>query len=229
MSTASLNSVELLRSVVLRSADGPAGEWFASRSAAIAAGYDRNAFLAAYAGAGRRLRAFDVRLDDHSSVLVGLLGGGSPSGWTLDRFGRCALLATALNAAPENRYAQIVDEVFRSGDNAEREALLAGLILLPDPACYLATAVEACRSNVETVFAAIACENAYPSVYFSDDGFNQMVLKTVFLGLSLSRVVGLAQRRSDELARMAESYASERRAAGRSVPADLDLILSVSE
>jgi hypothetical protein len=38
--------------------------------------------------------------------------------------------------------------------------------------------------------------------------------------------VGLERRKSDELRRMAADYASERRAAGRAVPNDLDLVLS---
>jgi hypothetical protein len=48
-----------------------------------------------------------------------------------------------------------------------------------------------------------------------------MVLKTLFLGVALERILGLDRRKTAELARMAEDYASERKAAGRSVPADI--------
>jgi hypothetical protein len=41
----------------------------------------------------------------------------------------------------------------------------------------------------------------------------------------LARVIGLDERRSPELARMARDYAAERRAAGRTVPDDLAHIL----
>jgi len=52
-----------------------------------------------------------------------------------------------------------------------------------------------------------------------------MVLKAVFAGVALRRILGLAGRRTPELRRMAGDYASERRAAGRSVPVDLACLL----
>ena len=73
---------------------------------------------------------------------------------------------------------------------------------------------------------AIACENPFPAAYFPETSFNHMVLKAVFTEVALARILGLATRRSPELARMATDYASERTAAGRSVPADLALVMS---
>ena len=184
----SAQMAERLRATVLRSADAQAGGWFGQRLADLAGAYDRNAFLAAFAGAGRRLRAFGVRAEAGDVSAAEALGLLSFRDWSLDRFARCAFLLAALQAAGEHAHASIVDEVFRTGDNPEREAVLAGLLALPEPGRFLATAVEACRSNVESVFAAIACENAYPSIYFADASFNQMVLKVVFIGLPLERV-----------------------------------------
>jgi hypothetical protein len=77
---------------------------------------------------------------------------------------------------------------------------------------------------VQSVFEAIACENQYPERHFPEHNFNQMVLKSFFTGTPVQRIEGLATRRSAELSRMAEAYASERRAAGRPVPADLPLV-----
>jgi hypothetical protein len=79
---------------------------------------------------------------------------------------------------------------------------------------------------VETVFRAIACDNPYPAAHFPEASFNQMVLKAVFVGAPVSRIVGLSRRATPELRRMAEDYASERRAAGRAVPEDVTLVLS---
>ena len=53
---------------------------------------------------------------------------------------------------------------------------------------------------------------------------HQMVLKALFVGAPVARIVGLAERTTDELVRMVEAYASERRAAGRPVPDDAKLI-----
>ena len=71
----------------------------------------------------------------------------------------------------------------------------------------------------------MACENPYPSQHFPDRNFNQLVLKALFNGVALSRVVGLASRLNAELTRMAGDYADERRAAGRAVPSDIGLAM----
>jgi hypothetical protein len=99
-------------------------------------------------------------------------------------------------------------------------------MLMPEPSRFVNIAVESCRTNVRDVFEAIACENRYPAAHFADANFNQMVIKAFFTGIPVDRIVGLEQRKSNELRRMAADYASERRAAGRTVPNDLDLVLS---
>jgi len=52
-----------------------------------------------------------------------------------------------------------------------------------------------------------------------------MVLKALFNDVALARIVGLKGRLNPEMARMASDYAAERRAAGRSVPADIDMAM----
>jgi hypothetical protein len=93
----------------------------------------------------------------------------------------------------------------------------------------MTTAVEACRTNAQVIFEAIACDNPYPFRYFPELNFNQMVLKALFIGSPLARVIGLEERITSELIRMAEDYASERRAAGRPVPEDITLITKDQE
>ncbi len=108
-----------------------------------------------------------------------------------------------------------------SGDGAERQAVLRALPLLPVPERFLEIAVDACRSHIQPLFEAVACENPYPAFYFPELNFNQMVLKALFTGVALARILGLEGRITPELGRMAADYASERRAAGRSVPPDI--------
>jgi len=78
---------------------------------------------------------------------------------------------------------------------------------------------------VQTVFEAIACDNAFPARQFADAALFQMVLKALFVGAPLARVDGLRERTTPELVRMVEAYASERRAAGRPVPEDAKLVI----
>jgi hypothetical protein len=103
--------------------------------------------------------------------------------------------------------------------------VLRALPFLPERSRFVTMAIEACRTNVQTVFQAIACENPLPADDFPDLNFNQLVLKALFNGVAISRIVGLSRRLGPELARMASDYAAERRAAGRSVPPDIDLVL----
>jgi hypothetical protein len=80
-------------------------------------------------------------------------------------------------------------------------------------------AVEACRTSTLSVFEAIACENPFAATHFAEPSFNQMVLKAVFNGVGASPHRRPREaRHSPDLVRMAEDYAAERRAAGRSLP-----------
>jgi hypothetical protein len=155
------------------------------------------------------------------------LFGTSPvaalAGRPADEVARGLLLQIQVGRANGSGLA-LVEDRFRCGDNRERQAILRALPWLDDPRRFVRLAVHACRTNVTPVFEAIACDNPYPAEHFSDDAFNQMVLKTMFVGLPVARVVGLDRRRSAELRRMAEGYASERRAAGRPVPDDVALL-----
>ncbi len=176
----------------------------------------------AFAGAGRRCRGA-AGLGPGEAAALRRAGAVAPEAWPLADAARVWLLLARLPlTAPEA--AATVRRLFLTGDTAERRAVLRALALLPAPEAHRDLAIEACRTNVQEVFEAIACDNAYPAAFFPEPAFNQMVLKAVFLGAPLGRVVGLEARRNPEMERMARDYASERRAAGRPVPEDLTLI-----
>jgi len=110
-------------------------------------------------------------------------------------------------------------------DNRERQAILRALPFLPSQERFVPLAADATRSNVLPVFEALACENPFPAEHLPEQNFNQLVMKALFNGVKLSRIRGLGWRVGPELSRMAGDYAAERRAAGRPVPADIDLVL----
>lgn len=147
-------------------------------------------------------------------------------GHPLHEFGRAALLLFALERLPEEEHAEFVNELFMHGDSREQEALLRALSILPTQGRFLTTAVEACRANVQTVFEAIACENPYPSCYFPESNFNQLVLKVIFTDVSLQRIVGLSDRVTPALKSMVGDHIKERIAAGRPVHEDMALIMN---
>jgi triphosphoribosyl-dephospho-CoA synthetase len=210
--------------VAARAAE-PARSWFLERIAKL----DASSFAAAHAGAGRRLGAQSCELTSAERTALQGTGLLLPEQWPLSAVGRAALLmALCRQLSPAAHEAALVQQ-FRTGDNAEREAILRSLSLLPEPARFLELAIDACRTHVQSVFEAIACENPYPAALFPEHNFNQLVLKAFFTGVAVKRITGLAARRTPELARMAQAYASERRAAGRSVPDDLELATGASE
>jgi hypothetical protein len=219
------STATVLAGIVARSAHAEPHAWFAAALVEAGRASDPDAFLAAYAGAARRLRGCSTVLAGGDSESLDAVGLRRVASWALERVARAALLCEAARVAGEP--AALVEHVYRTGDNEERIALLGVLPALPGPERFVNTAVNACRTHVASVFEAVACDNPYPARHFADHAFNQMVLKALFLGVSLSRIEGLRERANRDLARMVDAYASERRAAGRSVPDDVGLILSL--
>jgi hypothetical protein len=149
--------------------------------------------------------------------------------WTVEDAGRVLLLlARCRGAASVDAFIADAVTCFEQGDAREQQSWLRGVALLPEPARFLPQAVDACRTNIVPLFESIACENPYPAAYFPDLNFNQMVLKALFNGVRLGRIVGLTRRLNADLARMANDYGAERRAAGRTVPADILLVTEVT-
>jgi hypothetical protein len=187
---------------------GPEGaRWLERELEELGQSFARAHFSGVHAGVARRLRAAGA----DGAVDTGLVERA-----------RAALLRTALSALPESAHVELVREVYRRGDSAERSAVLRTLMLRPTAERVAPIAIEACRSNVQVVFEAVACENPYAARYFPAEAFQQLVLKALFTGVPLARIEGLEARRTPDLARMAAGYASELRAAGRPVSADIE-------
>lgn len=185
---------------------------------------DPRNFSMAYAGAGRRLGDACVVLNADERARLEAAGLVLPTKWRLSDVGRSLLLHRVCQRLAMAEQPEFVAQVYNKGDNKEREALLKTLVGLPEPERFSSTAIDACRSHVQSVFEAIACENRYPGKYFPDAAFNQLVLKAFFTQVRVERIAMLAERRTPELGRMANAYADERRAAGRPVPPDLELV-----
>jgi hypothetical protein len=184
----------------------------------------RGAFFGFYAGASRRFGGPALALQAGESARLSACGVAVPEVFSLPDFVRVVLLSRAIEAAPDSQHLSIATEAFRRGDSAERVGLLRALSLLPEPARFVELAVEACRTHVLDVFAAIACDNPFPARHFPELNFNQLVIKALFLELGLTRVIGWRDRANPELRRIAADYEAERCAAGRPVPADIQSI-----
>ena|SRR5690606_16079841 len=116
-----------------------------------------------YAGAGRRFGDSLVRLEAVERSLLSDSGVSSPEGFRLCDVARALVLLRICELSPGDSHPELIERLFKTGDNREREALLKALALLPHPERFLSTAVDACRSHVQSIFEAIACENDYPA------------------------------------------------------------------
>lgn len=146
--------------------------------------------------------------------------GWFPGHWSVDQAAR-ALLVLALPQEDAQKYLHILEPVFATADVGELVALYQALPLLPYPEKLRIRAAEGVRSNMTSVFNAIALRNPYPAQYLDNLAWNQMVLKALFVGSPLHLIQGLDFRANRELARMLIDYAHERQSANRSVPPEL--------
>jgi hypothetical protein len=182
-------------------------------------------FRAAYAAAARKLGP-EGRLSLSSLLPQQPVVGVH---WSVLDAGRWLLLDLGLGAVEEAERPEFLDQLFRGGELGEQVSFLRTIRLLPQPLWVLDTAVAACRTNAVGVFEAIACENPFPAAHFPPLAFNQMVIKAIFLEVSVRRIEGLLPRVTAELVRMAEGLKSERARAGRSIPEDIDLIVAAAK
>lgn len=111
--------------------------------------------------------------------------------------------------------------VYRGASQAEQSDLLRGLGALPHPEDFVDLAIDACRTNSQAVFRAIAHDNPYPAQHFPDPAFAQLVLKAMFMDLDVAPILGLERRVTPQLLRMAQDLADERTSAGRPVPSGI--------
>ena len=222
-----MSLTDLLRSVIAARLDARPCEWLDSAVTAAASG-DASS-LSACTMAPKHLGRATLTLNAHEQRdLASAAPGVGFDKWTVVDAARALLLMTLAGATAEDTFAATSTQWYELGDSGEQQSWLRTLPLLPHPEQFLALAIDSCRTNIVPLFESIACDNPYPERYFPTPQFNQVVLKAMFVGLPLARVVGLSRRHNAELTRMASDFADERRAAGRPVPPDLPLALSGS-
>lgn len=217
----SLPLADILKKRVSRSS----WEWFSSTRNILTRAASKPAILRSYTSATRYLgrdplnpsASEKLHLESHSGQLI-------LQRWHCDDLGRAIFLLDVHENATDAY--ELALACYEHGDSSEQTSWLRGLNLLPEAERFLPTAIDSCRTNIIPMFEAIACENPYPSLYFPELNFNQMVLKSLFNGIALSRIAGLKLRLNEALSRMADDYVSEREAAGRQVPTDIWYVIA---
>jgi hypothetical protein len=195
--------------------------WVDEQASRIRAAQSAAALATAVGLAPRRLGKADLALDEADAKAARAIRPGfDPSQWSLDQTAR-VLFVLASFEGDEGRFAERLEALFRTGDVGEHVALLCGLPLYPASEHLIARAAEGVRSAMQPVFEAVAHRNPFPRDHFSDAQWNQMVVKTLFIGSRLAPIQGLDERRNADLARTLFDYAHERWAARRPVSPEL--------
>ena len=178
-------------------------EWLRETSAAAAA--DPAVLRAKFPMVGRKVGREPLEADaDPADVHA----------WTVDDAARTLLLL----AAGEGAEAELA-ELYRYGDAAERRGILRALpyLELDDRGLYLVD--DAIRTNDTRLIAAAL--GPYATEHLSDAGYDQAVLKCVFVGVPITPLDGIPSRVTPDGARMLGAFVHERVAAGRDVPAEV--------
>jgi len=149
----------------------------------------------------------------------GPLRSAERPGWTVDEAAR----VTLLNVLPLDALVAEIGDLYRHGDAAEKRAVLRGLDLLPIGDDGLPIVADALRTNDARLVA--AAMGPYGAKRLDPRAYRHGVLKCVFMGIPLADIAGLDRRVDAELVAMLQSFAAERAAAGRSIPADVTRLI----
>jgi hypothetical protein len=176
--------------------------------------------------AGRKTgrRELPLTVDDIASAQA-LRDGWQPQYWGTDDAARAALLLAAYRG-DDSAFAARLERLCVTAELTEHVSYMKGLAVFPAGKALLPRGREGVRSSIAPLFEAIACRNPYPRDMFDNDAWNQMVVKCVFGGTPLAAVIGLSERRNDDLIAMLRGLVSERHAAGRPLPAEVHAFIA---
>ncbi|MDN5200966.1 EboA domain-containing protein [Fulvivirgaceae bacterium BMA10] len=181
---------------------------------------ERSLYLA-FSSTARFIGKEDLITDEKSLEEADQLRPGFyPKHWTKEQATR-VLLLISYNHNSADHFVEILEKLFSTSDMGEQTALYAGLPIFPYPERYIQRATEGIRTNITSIFDAVALDNPYPAEYFDDNAWNQMFLKAVFIDRPLYRIQGISKRANAELARIISDFAHERWAAGRIVTPEI--------
>ena len=209
---------DLLQAWLARALAPQAADWLAGEIAVQSAAPDERRLGGALALVRRKVGRAELSLaPEDCSAAHAARADWQPQTWGTDDAARVALLLVSYRDDAQ-AFAARVERLCAMAEVAEYVAYLKGFAVFPAPRELHARAREGVRSSMRPVFEAIACNNPYPLDFFDEAGWNQMVVKCVFVGAPIETITGLHRRRNAELVQMLRDLVSERSAAGRPLP-----------
>ncbi|MDJ1500008.1 EboA domain-containing protein [Xanthocytophaga agilis] len=208
---------DLLKKWLHGSTDAKGNEWLKQKIVTLSEPVTLKDFYLAFGLAPRMVGRLPLQLSPEDlNIAQQLRKGLTPIQWTTEQAARILILLMLPHDNKEE-YIKALDQLFTTAEVGELTALYLALPLLPHPEALRFRASEGVRTNMSVVFNALALDNPYPMEYMDEAAWNQMVLKSVFIGSPLHRIQGLDQRANATLARILRDFVHERWAAGRPV------------
>lgn len=195
-------------------------DWLDCKIEEISRTANKRTLFTSYSAVPRYLGKQKLNLSGKDLQAAQLVTGWNPVDLTTDRAGRILLLLS-FPSEDSDRYVATLEQIIAAADVEEAIAFYRSLPLLPHPEKFQLRAAEGIRTNMTSVFNAVALNNPYPARYLDDLAWNQMVLKALFVGSPLHPIYGLESRNNQQLSQMLIDYARERLAANRTVSPEL--------
>lgn len=182
-------------------------------------------FFLAFSQASRFFNKEKLELSsDQIQQAEKLVSGFQPHYWDQLQTARTVLMLTY--PQEKESWFAAMNQLFETADMSEHQALFGALPLMPFQEELIPRAIDGLRTNISSVFDAIALHNPFPEKYFPEANWNQMVLKAIFMQRPLYKIQGLEERRNSALASIVRDFAHERWAAGREVMPEIWRLVS---
>lgn len=213
---------EFLKNLICRQLNDSPLQWFQEQDSIIEEKRNNSyEFDISFGLVSRKVGKADLILSsDDLSAAKNLRTNFNPSNWSIDTAIRVYLLLRYSENNEENFIIKF-KELYKFADGQESIALFCGLPLFVPSTELTNIVTNALRTNVRSEFESIAHYNPYPFEQFDCNAWNNLVLKSLFIGVMLNPILGLDNRLNIKLARILKDYANERWAAKRFVSPEL--------
>ncbi len=170
----------------------------------------------------RKLSRDDLQLSEEEILVAQRDCGRSwdPSDWSIDAAARCLVICTLQQLHPE-QFEDRYSELCKTAELNEAIAFYRCTAILPKGDTLDNVIGSGLRTHIAAIFQGIAYRNPYPKLNFSQNRWNHMILKALFIDSQLWPIQGIDERSNSELAIILCDYAHERWAAHRDVTPEL--------
>jgi hypothetical protein len=210
-----------LLEVLKENTEGKSIEWLLQQKEKIENEASYLKFYMAFSQASRYFKKQALRISELDKERAEQLKKGfRPSSWDQLQAARSYLLLHFEENDPRS-WVIALNKLFETADMHEQQSLYAALPIMPFQEEMTERAIEGLRTNISSVFDAVALNNPFPSQYFDERAWNQMVIKAIFLQRPLYQIQNADERANHNLSKTLIDFAHERWAAGRKVMPEL--------